>query len=564
MSLKIFLNVALLTATSLFARGEMFLEQKPAREYWTVSCATDEEFICAAALQGLVARAVNEGQLDELLAIEPRSPKEQEWIERTEKRTRMHFRGKLSLVEAACRYKQLIRGTVLYSADQSKGDSYQLREDMDLSANAATVMSGLLNALPVSETLSPILEQKGFAPVFDARKTSLADILRKEGRNLNDHMLCSLDPQTGNVRDLAVAHRTAICFGNEEMAAVMERMSAPFLVLGWGVGDEFEHVAPTSRQGGIQTVSNWTRNLSFLSAGASIYQPQKIRSFDPAKINWDDKRRTISFMLSDGDNTGWVMNSFWKAPYYGSKRTGSFPMGFSVAMAQLCRMAPVVMDHLAETQPENVSLVEFSGGYFYPDLFAEEQSNRNEILRNYARDLNNQMKKSGARLLCFIVRDSSSRQAADAYQIFAEELEPLDGMLVMDYAPYHKGEGTVYWAKNRNGIDIPAVTARFCMWENMNRPNAGSPRQIAGFVEKDSEPNSWTAVHAWSQHGDRKLKGTDAVADCVDILPKDIHVVTPEEMIWRIRMEHHPKQTLDILENRKSYLSLILLLSRPE
>lgn len=540
---QILLCLLLLTSTAL--SDSWFPEQTPAQEYRIIQCPEPEEFICGAALQGLVAKAVNNKTLNELLAIAPRGTNEKEWIRRTEERTGSRLRGTLPLMEAVDRYKSLIKGYILYRADNSEGDNYQLREEMDCSANVATTMAGLRNALPVSETQEPAFKAMGFEKLFDARDASFADALKE--KELNQTVTCSLDPRAGNLRDLAVAHQMMVYFGNEEAEPVAKRMTPPFLILGWGAGDEFKHIAPASRQGGIETVSNWTRNLSFLSAGAKNYPPKKIQSLDPATIDWSDTRRTVSFMLSDGDNTGWMLNSFWKNPYYGSERTGSFPMGFSAALAQMAQMAPVVIDRLAETQPDNVSLIEFSGGYFYPDLFAEDRGNRENLLRTYAQQLNTQMKKTGARLLCFIVKDSASEAAQIAYRIFAEELETLDGMLVMNYAPYHAGGGNVYWAENRKGIEIPAVTARFCMWDKMNRPNAGSPERLAEFIQNDTAPHSWTAVHSWSNHDGKR--GLDAVAACVDKLSADAQVVTPEEMIWRIRMDHNPEQTKKMIKH---------------
>jgi len=541
---KITLTLLLLSGTVL--AGEWFPEQKPAQEYRIIQCPEAEEFICGSALQGLVAKAVNTGTLAELLATSPRGAIEEEWISRTEQRTGAPLRETLSLMEAVERYRPLIKGYILYRADKSEGDNYQLRDDIDCSVNIATMMAGRLDALPVSETQEPAFKAMGFDNLFDARGVSLSGFQKKGSRKLNPVVTGSLDPRAGNLRDLAVAHQLPIYFGSEEADTIARCMDAPFMILGWGAGDEFKHVAPASRQGGIETVSNWTRNLSFLSAGANSYQPKKIKPFDLSTIDWNDTRRTVSFMLSDGDNTGWILNNFWKKPYYGSPRTGDFPMGFSAALAQMAQMAPVVLDKLTETQPDNISLIEFSGGYFYPDLFAEERSNREEILRTYAQQLNTQMKKTGARLLCFIVKDSASREAQKAYQIFAEELETLDGMLVIDYAPYHKGLGKIYWVEKTDGIEIPAVTANFCMWENMNRPHAGSPERVADFIQNDAVPHSWTAVHAWSNHEGKR--GPDAVAACIDKLPEGLHVITPEEMVWRIRMAHNPKQTRSFIQ----------------
>ena len=53
-------------------------------------------------------------------------------------------------------------------------------------------------------------------------------------------------------------------------------------------------------------------------------------------------------------------------------------------------------------------------------------------------------------------------------------------------------------------------------------------------------------MHAWSNHSGKK--GLDAVAACIDQLESDVHVVTPEEMVWRIRMAHDSEQTKEAIK----------------
>ncbi len=353
-----------------------FPEQKPPATYRLLECATPAESICGAALQGLTAKAVNQGKGTELLVLTLGGADYSDWMARTEKRLGLKQNPPISLEKAIEQYKPFIKGYVLYQEDQSAGDTSQFRDGINLSVNTATMLAGLLDALPVSLEQEEVFRKHGFEKLMDARELSLDEVMTTYKSKLTKNILCSLDPRTANMRDLAVAHNIPVCFGNEESMKAAAAAETPFAVLGWGTGDEFKHVAPFSKKGGFETVSNWAKNLSLLSAGASEYQPKKIKPFDPRTIDWNDKRRTVSVTLSDGDNTGWILGSFWKNPYYGSKLTGKFPAGFSASLAQMAQMAPVVIDRLAETKPDNVSLIEFSGGYFYPDLFAEERPDR--------------------------------------------------------------------------------------------------------------------------------------------------------------------------------------------
>lgn len=542
------LMTGIVCVMAISALAAPFPEQPPPAAYRFLAGQSSDESICGTALQGLVAKAVNQGKSDELLVLEAGDALSQDWIQRTEDRLQLKQRPKLTFAEAIETYRPLIKGYVLYRQDTSEGDAYHMREGIDHSANIATMLAGPQDALPVSEELEPWFKEKGFQRVADARSMSYEDVLREYAASFNLRTVCSLDPRYYPLRDLAVAHNIPICYGLEQIEQVTPLMDPPFAVLGWGPGDEFKHVEPFTKMGGFETASNWTRNLLFLSAGAADYRPNPISGFDPRTIDWQDTRRTISFMLSDGDNTGWMLGNFWQEPYFGSEQTGDFPMGFTAALSIMAQMAPVVVDRFAETKPDNISLIEANGGYYYPDLFAKDRPNREGILRKNARNLNEQMKRTGAHLICFIVKDSASEGAREAYRIFAEELEPLHGMLVMDYAPYHKGMGTIYWAKNRDGIEIPAITANFSMWQGMNRPNAGDPLKLAEHINSDSVDNSWAAVHAWSRFprpDGGEARGTGAIADCIQKVDTDrISVVSPDEMVWRIRMAHNPEQTV--------------------
>ena len=121
------------------------------------------------------------------------------------------------------------------------------------------------------------------------------------------------------------------------------------------------------------------------------------------------------------------------------------------------------------------------------------------------------------------------------------------------------------------------VTARYSIWENCNnRPRCGTPAKIAREI-KDSmrqaqqqgqQDSDWTITHAWSyftkadgtnedaenmsQPGAENqggIRGLSPVVWCTArINPKDCNITSAEEMIWRLRMQHNPQQTKELLE----------------
>lgn len=520
------LGCALILTAPAFA-SEWFPDQKAPKGILTVTVevASNPKAVLAESLAGLAARAVNGGTGDELIWLggDPEG-----WKERTIKRLGAEDRGSLSLMEALTRHRRSVAGYVLYDYQND-------------SANRATVMAGQLGALLVDESQEKEIASLGFKPLIDVREMTTDEVYKHSGKNLNPKMVFSIRPEAAHMRGLAIAHRAYVDYRNDDsLWKIYDELTPPFAVLGWGAGDEFRHVAAATQRGGFETASDWARNLTVLAAGSADYRPKKIRSVDPETIDWNDTRPCVAFMMSDGDNTGWMLSNFWNEQYYRSPLVRSFPMGFSTALGGLTQLAPVVVDRFAEEQPEKVSLVQFGGGYFYPDLFAENHPKRWELLRQQARGIDAQMKRSGTTVMCFIVNDSASDDSKKAYRIFAEEIDSLAGMLVMDYAPYHKGAGAIHWVKNKTGQNIPAVTARYAMWEGLNHPRAGVPEKLAATINDDDQEFSWAAVHAWSKFKTddprKTVSGTAAIGSCIDRIDREkVHVVTPEELIWRIR-----------------------------
>jgi hypothetical protein len=106
------------------------------------------------------------------------------------------------------------------------------------------------------------------------------------------------------------------------------------------------------------------------------------------------------------------------------------------------------------------------------------------------------------------------------------------------------------------------VTARYSLWENQRRPRTGTPAKIAQEIRESVENSGgkprydWVITHAWSYF--KKAPGTDEHAEdmpqsaaggvrgytpvtwCAERLPENIRVVSPEELLWRIRVQKNP------------------------
>jgi hypothetical protein len=296
-----------------------------------------------------------------------------------------------------------------------------------------------------------------------------------------------------------------------------------------------------------------------------------IKTFDPKQLDLSDTGDAVSFIMSDGDNVQWFMGSFcMDKNYWASPDHGSYPVGWGAPLACLDQACPDAAAYLVDTQPDTSTVNLHAGGYYYPDLLGKrlDPEARRNVLTTHAKRLNHFMQRSGGTTLMFLCMDMDSADAREAYAVFAREIENLTGMFSIQYYPYEGGNGKVYWVKNAQGQDIPVVTAKYAIWANLDHERGGTPAKIARLINSDAKEDpsllAWTIVHTWSgfkkidnedEHAENAqfgAEGTDAAITptrwCVDRLDPAVHVVTPEELLWRIRLQDRPEQTRALLE----------------
>jgi hypothetical protein len=265
--------------------------------------------------------------------------------------------------------------------------------------------------------------------------------------------------------------------------------------------------------------------------------------------------------------------------YWGNPDRGAIPFGWSCCFAHLSQLCPEAIHFAVETRSPNDSFLEWGGGYYYPDLFAIDRPNRWELLAAQARRTWAIMQRNGTRIIGFNVASYNSPDARKAYEVFAEQTDGLLAIFIFQYSPYEGGAGETFWVKDRNGIELPVITARYSIWEHTNgRERSGTPakvaREIVQTVEKTPPAKlpryDWVIDHVWSYFkespgNDENAEDTsqqDAIANggvrgyspaawCARRLPANVRVMSPEEMAWRIRMQHDPSQTKDFMSRTK-------------
>jgi hypothetical protein len=537
----------------------------------------------AQSVAGLAAKAVNEGRGDELGWVGIDNIDFEDWLARRLKRQpQLEQRGTFGLWNLVERYvtNGLIKGYILYRWDRSKGDFNEHRPAMDCSVNVATSLAGLLDGIIVDESLEGEAKAHGLKLLMDVRGKTQTWCFETYRNQFNRHLLCTQDPRKPNARDLAIAQKSFTVYGDDEsVAAAMKWLEPLSPILGWNGGDEFKTTRMSTVCGHIQTATDWVMNLPVLMAGTERIAPSRARSFDPRMIDWKDKRSAVSFVTSDGDNVDTYEGSFFRGPegrsYWGNPERGKIPFGWSCCFAHLAQLCPEAIEYAAATQTTNDWFVEFGGGYYYPDLFGMERTNRWELLARHARHTWEWMKKSNTRIIGFDVAKFDSPDALKAYEVIAGQTDGLLAILVFQYYPYEGGGGKTFWVKERNGVEVPVISARYSLWEHANqRARAGTPAKVAREIRQTVQQArpaelpryDWAIAHAWSWF--RNAPGPDEDAEnmpredaaahggqqgyvpvlwCAGRLPGDVRIVGPEELAWRIRMKHNPAQTRKLI-----------------
>lgn len=533
------------------------------------------------SVAGLAAQAVNEGRGSELVWVYNGDGDLEKWYARLlARQPELATPGALAPWDLVDRYvKQgIIKGYILYRSDESTNDNNGGRADMDCSVNVATSLAGLLDGVIVNEDLAAAAKAHGLKLLMDVRGKTQRWCFQTYQNQFNRRLVCFQDPQIPHVRDLAIAQKVFTAYGSDDSTAQALAWADPLSpILGWNGGDEFTGTDLATGYGDFQTATDWSLNLPVLMAGTEKLTLPKAASFDPRTIDWNDTRSAVTFVNSDGDNVQWLEGNFaGNASYWGDGGRGKIPFGWSVCFDQLAQLCPEAVENLLAARTTNDWFIEWGGGYYYPDHFGRARTNRWELLAEHARRTWALMKQTNTRMIGFNFSELDSPEALKACQVFAGQTDGLLAIFAYQYSPYEGGAGKIFWVKDRNGVEVPVISARYSIWEHANdRDRAGTPAKVAREIRQTDltrrfllQPPryDWVIDHVWSYF--KRAPGTDEDAEnmsqdnaeaaggvrgyspvtwCAARLPASIRVVSPEELAWRIRMQHDPAQTKKLI-----------------
>lgn len=532
------------------------------------------------SVAGLAAKAVNEGRGDEMVWVNNGDGDLEKWYARLLARhPDLATPGAFGPWDLVDRYTKqgIIKGYILYRRDSSKGETNTYRSGIDCSVNVATSLAGVLGGILVDEGLEKDAKAHGLKLLVDVRDKTQRWCFQTYKDQFNRRMLCFQDPRIPHVRDLAIAQKAFTAYGSDEPTPLAMAWLEPLSpILGWNCGDEFANTDLSTRYGDIQTATDWSLNLPVLMAGTEKLSLPKVTSFDARTIDWNDSRSAVAFIDTDGDNVQWLEGNFFgNHNYWGNAERGKIPFGWSCCFAHLAQLCPQAIEYALDTRTTNDWFIEWGGGYYYPDHFGLQRANRWELLAQQARRTWELMRETNTRIIGFNFTRCDSPDARSACEVFAGQTDRLLAILAFQYYPYEGGAGKTFWVKDRNGVEVPVITARYSIWEHANnRERAGTPAKVAREIRETVERTApaqlprydWVIAHAWSYFkrapginenaenmpqenaaAEGGVRGYSPVTWCAERLPASIRVVSPEELIWRIRMKHDPSQTKKLI-----------------
>jgi hypothetical protein len=517
------------------------------------------EMNLAQSIAGLAAKSINSGKNTEGVWVESRNIAYRSYYTSLVKRLKLKENGRFEIWQLVDRFKEkgVIQGYILYDVRRR-----------DNSINLATVYCSIKNGILIDKTQEEDAIRQGLIKLQDFSKDTLdLQSFKLLAPRLSPNLLVVADPEFANNRDFAIAHRCMVYYGVDSLFLNILNWVKPLSpVIGWNKGDEFKQIEPCTSRGLVNVPADWCMNLALLAI-TPREAPAKVKSLDPKSIDWNKRGDFNAFVMSDGDNMQWTFGSFldsrdyWKNPF-----NPEIPMSFTSCVFNLSEAGRDIYNQLVQSQSKKVSIVEYGGGYYYPDLFGRMTGARERLLREHAQRINRELKRTGTKVFGFICRNISSREAIKAYQIFAEELDDITGMIAVQYSPYNGGNGAIYWPKNKKGVEVPVVAAKYQLWANQKITNSGNPRKLAGQINKDNEKPgdrlTWTVVHAWSEYLSdsvdvpdpmrktaKGFRGVTPVKWTKQLLDKKTKIIAIEELLWRLRMQHNNTVTRAMIDH---------------
>lgn len=410
---------------------------------------------------------------------------------------------------------------------KSEIPGYVICNSNDNSLNVAISLCGVENAIAVTSENVSLLDYYKIPKLADVRGKdeywffdNYKDKINKRNLVFNDYS------KMNNLSDMAV-FGGMMTFWNTSFTDNTTKIFSSFkdnggaVLYGWGF-DEYQLVKQVSPYNLMVNCSDYANNLSTLcNFYTEVKQKEPVIDSNPPQ-----SAHTVCFLMSDGDNVQWILNSMAADPkWYGSSNRGKTNIGWTIAPA-VTELAPTTIkylyDHAVVGASGNDNFVASPSGlgYVFPDALGNEAK--------FASMTNDYMKRADLRIVNIIGNDDS-----DQYMKPFMDQSQIDGILFYYYSNYAQGAGKIKFVD-----DKPVVHGKYNLWSGTYETPASLAAKLNAASKNIYSSSSYTLVpvHVWTN-------SVDDIVTCSKLLDSTVRVVTPTEFIALIKKNLAPRDS---------------------
>jgi hypothetical protein len=403
--------------------------------------------------------------------------------------------------------------TGLINHFKSNISGYLLCNLNDSTSNAAVSVCGIYNAIAVNVADTATMDSLGILQLYDLRNLgetwawdTFQPMFSKRIVGYQDPAKCSY------LSDYSIFAQAFQLFDNSNLTPMVENvfgnLKTNSALLGWGI--ESNIVSQSSLFGIHVHAADWAPNLSTFTnynAPASQHTHTSDTVLRPGV-------HTVCFMMSDGDNVQYLLNSFASGTnWYGSPQRGLYNIGWTVSPA-LAELAPTALKMFYDSAANNPNGKDYfiaapSGlGYIYPDLFRPVDS---------AAAISDRIMKKADMSIVNIIGNTTDLTTLAPYV----QQPDIDGVFYCTYQDGYVGlNGAAMCVNNK-----PIISVRYTLWGGYFTPD--SLAQTLNNAPKDpysTDGYSLISVHIWDNF-------VDSVVKCIQALDSTVRVVTPDAFV---------------------------------
>jgi hypothetical protein len=195
---RVIAALLLLLAFKATASERWWPTQKIPKTILRTSASGVAQEMMVQSIVGLAAKAVNEGQGNELVWVEISNPSLTEWLTRWQAAHPTVANTNATPWQLVDHFAKLgvIKGYILYSRDNSRRELNAHSADMNCSVNVATSLAGVLDAIIIDESIEKEAIAHGLKRLADARGKTQAWCFETYRDQFNRRMLCAQDPKS--------------------------------------------------------------------------------------------------------------------------------------------------------------------------------------------------------------------------------------------------------------------------------------------------------------------------------------------------------------------------------